>query len=341
MMKMLLESGDVVEKNYGLNYIRAIGAILVMLYHYTTRYLDVVYNMGAENSHTGVWWGCWAVSIFFILSGFLTVANVKDSLTPKTFAIKRITRLYPTYWIAVILTTVVTYMTNSILKIDLVSTMLNFTMLQGFAGIPNVDGAYWTLRFELWFYVIITFTLFFRKRNYTILSTVWIALILSQNIVFGVLGIDNIIKSISTIFLMSDWASTFIIGMSLYAISKNRKAWLSYVNLILSFVIEYNLRPMNRFFFTVLITLFIYVLIEKKVKIKHDKILNFFAGISFPLYLIHQKIGYVIISYFEKIIGGGMYLGVVAAVCVSISLAYLIHRFVEIPIVHLLKKAKV
>ena len=61
------------EKNYGLNYIRGIGAILVMLYHYTTRYLDVMYDMGAESSRIGIWWGCWAVSIFFILSGFLTV----------------------------------------------------------------------------------------------------------------------------------------------------------------------------------------------------------------------------------------------------------------------------
>ena len=36
------------EKNHGLNYIRGIGAILIVLYHYTTRYFDVMYNMGAE-----------------------------------------------------------------------------------------------------------------------------------------------------------------------------------------------------------------------------------------------------------------------------------------------------
>ena len=326
------------EKNYGLNYIRGIGAILVMLYHYTTRYLDVMYDMGAENSRIGIWWGCRAVSIIFILSGFLTVANVKESLTPKSFAVKRIIRLYPSYWVAIILTTIVTYAANSVLKIDLISTVLNFTMLQSFVGIPNVDGAYWTLRCELWFYVIITLTLFLKKRNYTILSTAWLVLIIIKDGAFAALGIDNIFDSIGTLLLMSDWASTFIIGMSLWGICKNKKAVLPYINLLLSFVIEYNLRPVNRFLFTVFTTALIYVLIEKKFKIKHDKILNFFASISFPLYLVHQKIGYVIIHFLEKIGGVAIHIGIATAICVSIALAYLIHKFVEMPLIEVMKK---
>ena len=67
----------VLKKIYGLNYIRGICAILIVLYHYTTRYLDIVYDCGAEKGHIGVWWGCWAVSAFFILSGLLTTLNIK------------------------------------------------------------------------------------------------------------------------------------------------------------------------------------------------------------------------------------------------------------------------
>lgn len=319
------------EKNHGLNYIRGIGAILIVLYHYTTRYFDIMYNMGAEASHTGVWWGCWAVSIFFILSGFLTVANVSDTLTPKTFAIKRVTRLYPAYWVAIILTTIVTYALNFTLKTDLLSTAINFTMLQSFIGIPSVDGAYWTLRCELWFYIIITITLFLKKRNYTVLSTVWLALIILQDGLFALLGIVGLLDSLAKLVLMSDWASTFIIGMTFYAIYKNKNDYLSYVNLFLCFAIEYVHRPFNRFIFTVFISALIYVLIVKKIKFRYDAVLNFLAAISFPLYLIHQKIGYVIISNLEKIDGVGTSFGIVVAFSVSVALAYLVHRFVEIP----------
>ena len=317
------------EKNYGLNYIRGIGAILIVLYHYTTRYFDVLYDMGAESSRTGVWWGCWAVSIFFILSGFLTVANIKDSITVKTFAVKRVTRLYPSYWTAIILTTLVTYGLNSAMKTDLISTLLNFTMLQGFVGIPNVDGAYWTLRCELWFYVIIAVTLFFKKRNYTVMSTVWLGLIILKDAFFATLEINNTLKSAATLFLMSDWASTFIIGMSLCAIYKKKKDFLAYFNLILCFVIEYNLRSTSRFLFVVLVTALIYLLVVKKIKIKHDGVLNFFSSISFPLYLLHQKIGYVIIQSFERA-HLSRYIGMIAAVVICTAFAYLVHKYVEI-----------
>ncbi len=319
------------EKNYGLNYIRGIGAILIMLYHYTTRYFDSLYNMGAESNHVGVWWGCWAVSVFFILSGFLTVANVNDTLTPKKFAVKRVTRLYPSYWVAIILTTIVTYALNFPFKTDLVSTIFNFTMLQGFVGIPSVDGAYWTLRCELWFYVIITLTLFLKKRNYTILSTIWLVLIILQDGLFAALGIDGALDTIAKLILLSDWASAFIIGMSFCAIYKNKKDYLAYVNLLLCFAIEYTQRPLNRFIFTIFIAALIYILIVKRIKFKYDGILNFFASISFPLYLVHQKIGYTIINKMEKIAGNGTPFGVVIAIVVSIALAYLIHKFVEIP----------
>ena len=68
----------------GLNYLRAISALLVVFYHYTTRYLDIVYNMGAEKSRIGLWWGCWAVSVFFILSGFLTLYSMSEKTDVKS-----------------------------------------------------------------------------------------------------------------------------------------------------------------------------------------------------------------------------------------------------------------
>lgn len=327
------------KKVYGLNYIRGVCALLVMLYHYTTRYYDIVYNMSAEKNHIGLWWGCWAVSAFFILSAFLTVNNIEDNTSLSGFLKKRAVRLYPTYWVAIILTVLVTQLADSKLKVGFPIAIANFTMLQGFVGIPNVDGAYWTLRYELWFYILIAITLLSSKRKYNVLSTAWLCLILFSKFLFERLGLDNTITGISEMALLSEWAHIFIIGISLSQILKNKKDILSYFNLLLSFIIEYSTGSAGRFLFVLVITLLCFISAVTHYRFKYDRSLNFLAGVSYPLYLIHQNIGYVIIGGFEKM-GLRAGTGVVTAVAVSVLLAYLVHRFVEIPAMALVKNKK-
>lgn len=321
------------KKIYGLNYIRGICAMLVVLYHYTTRYLDVVLEMGAEQNHIGLWWGCWAVSAFFILSGFLTVANVDETLTPAKFAFKRISRLYPAYWIAIIITTLVTYCVNSDLKVGLIPTFINFTMLQDFLGVESVDGAYWTLRVELWFYIIVALTLFLRKRNYNVLSTLWLAAVLIVRLLSKDILAGTILLKIVRAVFMVDWAHVFIMGISLNQILKNKKAVLPYINLAVCMVIEYNMQSIGRFLFVTAILLLCFLFAETKLRFKYDKPLNFLAEISFPLYLVHQKVGYIIIQAFES-----RWFGTITATVVSIIVAYLIHRYIEKPTGILMKK---
>ena len=59
----------------GLDYLRAVSMILIILYHYTTRYEEII-------GHQVVWsinvpWGCFAVKTFFVMTGYLTFANLK------------------------------------------------------------------------------------------------------------------------------------------------------------------------------------------------------------------------------------------------------------------------
>ena len=39
-----------------LNYIRAVSATMVMLYHYTTRYMMSYLNITAYKNHLGLWY---------------------------------------------------------------------------------------------------------------------------------------------------------------------------------------------------------------------------------------------------------------------------------------------
>ena len=72
---------------------------------------------------------------------------------------------------------------------------------------------------------------------------------------------------------------------------------------------------------------------------KFTNVFKWFAGISYPLYLIHQNIGYAIIRGFVSI-GWTNEIIVLVPIAVSILLAWLIHQFIEIPIAKLQRKKK-
>lgn len=66
-----------------------------------------------------------------------------------------------------------------------------------------------------------------------------------------------------------------------------------------------------------------------RFKIKTNRLLDFFADISYPLYVIHPVVGYVTMRIFlEKYPVNGYY-AILLAFSLSVTLAYLIHIFVE------------
>jgi peptidoglycan/LPS O-acetylase OafA/YrhL len=58
------------------------------------------------------------------------------------------------------------------------------------------------------------------------------------------------------------------------------------------------------------------------------------AEVSYPLYLTHATLGYVVIRA-VYLAGGGLYLGFAAALAAALALAALLHRWVEAPAIDL------
>ena len=137
--------------------------------------------------------------------------------------------------------------------------------------------------------------------------------------------------------MLTKYASTFIIGISLSYIVKNSKNYLSYLNLILAFLLFFVKFGLDYTLMVVLIAFLVYIFAKKEITFKHDKIFMFIAGISYPLYLVHQMIGYAIIWNLEKLTG--RLTATVTAFTVSIILAYLINKFIEKPVLKKFKKS--
>jgi peptidoglycan/LPS O-acetylase OafA/YrhL len=66
--------------------------------------------------------------------------------TPRSFVISRAVRLYPAYWIAVTLTTIVSVgLSRGRFPVSLPQYLANLTMFNSLPNIQNVDVVYWTL----------------------------------------------------------------------------------------------------------------------------------------------------------------------------------------------------
>ncbi|BAY18888.1 putative acyltransferase [Anabaenopsis circularis NIES-21] len=136
-----------------LDVLRGIAAFSVVLFHYTSQYSTLFKHSLDLHFHFG--YGRHGVELFFIISGFVILMTLENAKRGRDFIVGRLSRLYPAYWFAIILTFSVIQVSKLPVKdVSFFEALFNLTMLQGFFNIPNVDGVYWTLKVELCFYLL-------------------------------------------------------------------------------------------------------------------------------------------------------------------------------------------
>lgn len=318
-----------------LDLLRGISAVLVMLFHYTTQYDRLIGHIAAYPIN--IPWGNMGVSVFFILSGFLTTMNLRKNATMLNFAFRRIIRLYPVYWVAIIITTVTMVFLLPEWKRSTSTILINLTMLQGFLDFESVDGVYWTLMNEILFYCYVGIIILF-KQNKNIKKICMAGIIIA--IVLSILKsyFHNSLLSIMLTLFMHDYIQTFIAGIMLFCLYKNHSDILPHIVILLCIINHYINRGAGyTVFFTVVIAILYCVVYGVKIKTPLDKSIIFIAKVSYPLYLTHQFIGYGIIHLIESF-GFTNEVFLIIPFTISIVLAYLLNRFIEEPSAKVLKR---
>jgi len=144
---------------FGLDYLRGIASLSVMIYHYST------YSFGSTDASTFLCrTGTYAVGIFYILSGitlykvyYHKMENVRTDVYD--FFKKRCFRILPLLWLATILTLIIKG-----IKPDLYMLFLNLTGLFGFIKWDAYWAAgAWSIGNEMVFYALFPFFIFFTK----------------------------------------------------------------------------------------------------------------------------------------------------------------------------------
>lgn len=284
-----------------LDYGRFFAAFSVVCFHYF--YNGISNGKVTSIDHTlfaGISsYGHFGVQFFFIISGYVIFYSLKHK-GAASFLKSRLKRLYPTYWFAILFTSFFALLWGggTDMSVSTLQVIVNFTMLQQFVGIHNVDGVYWTLFYEIIFYGVVFFILLFSSfRRLISFLVVWPFLI----IFFNVLGNDLIIFNMYFLY--------FVIG-AMFAILKNGAMpkkiafFMLGVSVIAAYYQMYSagIDKNNNIVFVTLIYLimlgFFWMLNMdrwRNVSLPFSKDLG---GMTYPIYLIHAHFGYMFLNKF-------------------------------------------
>lgn len=307
-----------------LDALRGIGALCVLIFHYSTRF----HELFPQASHVPFSFpgGNYRVLLFFTISGFAIFFTLDRIRTVADFVVNRFARLYPAYLVAMLLTLSIEYLAHATqLLIGPVAILANFTMLQGFAFMPEVDGAYWTLTVEIAFYFcMIAMWKFVGIRRLEPLLILWLA-------ARWLYWLWPDMPERIVMLLVLRYTPFFVIGMLAYRIwsgQRTLRQQIPYAALALL-----SIATMETWDVTivgcVLVASFV-ALIHGHLRFLSLRPLVWLGGISYSFYLIHQHVGFVVMLEFARA-GYSPWIGFAAAFLVALTLGTAINRLVERP----------
>ncbi|MDX3802440.1 acyltransferase [Streptomyces sp. AK04-3B] len=330
---------------YALDALRVIAALSVLIFHFTGVDAATKANWGVNPKalfpsifpYTS--YGSYGVQLFFIISGFVICLSAWNR-TPGQFVQARFLRLFPAYWFSVVVAVVVwRALPDGVRKAPSVSDSLtNLTMFQVPLSARHLVGAYWTLWAELTFYLIFLVVLW-KGLDYVRVSVfcwLWLlASVLVQEEKFPLLGI----------FAQPLNTALFVSGIAMYLMYRfgpDLKLWglLGASWLVMqSDLVQHadHLRHdkgMDRspYVALALVTVF-YLLVLAVALHKLDRInwkwLSTAGALVYPLYLLHEELGWAMIRTLYGHVGAWATLAITTVSL--IVLAWLVHRFVEKP----------
>ena len=289
-----------------LDLLRFLAALSVVLYHYAFRGFsaDELSTMPYPLLVPAAKYGSLGVELFFMISGFVILMSASSG-SLKKFATSRIARLYPMFWVCCTLTFIVTLLFGGAhFSVSAPQYAVNLTMLSGFLKVPSVDGVYWSLFVELRFYALVALVLLFKQLGrIQLLLALW--LVASVVLVFAPVPLLGFL-------LITDYSPLFIAGAFCFLIRSRGltstrlglvgAAWMVALYHALGDIPKLEAKYHTEFspYVTAgIISVFFVVLIA--VALRRTGWLaevNWvtLGALTYPLYLIHQNIGYMIFN---------------------------------------------
>lgn len=314
-----------------LDYARLFAAVAVILFHYCALALthDRLHSFTLPVSIMEICkYGHLGVPFFFMISGYVIFYSALDR-SPGKFASARVARLYPTFWVCMTITAACIYFWGLERMTVYPSQFLaHLTMIpRDIQRMPYIDGAYWTLHWELYFYLLVFVLLLLKAkaRHLTLFFQVWPVVMLA----LWLGGMDNL-PFLSSLYPL------FAAG-AVFAILARQVSWLSIVALACSYIL-----CMKQYLFleefgeesawvvgliiTSFFVFFFYLNSARgsAMKLPGSKLAG---ALTYPVYLLHQTIGYIVLERMAS--EQTKYLWLAITILGIFVMAYVVHEVIE------------
>ncbi|WP_225825141.1 acyltransferase family protein [Streptomyces naphthomycinicus] len=339
-----------------LDGLRLLAALMVCLYHFAGKNGPVADSWHESPgrlfptlSQAAVY-GCLGVQFFFVISGFV-ICMSSWGRTLGQFFRSRVARLYPAYWVALLLVTGASLLLPVVVRpLRLDEFLVNLTMLQQPMGVPRVLGVCWTLWVEVRFYAL--FALFVVWRGVTYRRVVLFCCLWTLAGVFARVAHNPLTDEL----VMRDHAPFFIGGLALYLIHRHGSDLLLWGIVTVSWLLgqRYSVTGLwhpgahggdfhrDPYVVQAVVTLAFAAVAAVALgwtRWANWRWLTVAGALTYPFYLVHEHLGWFVLRLLHRDLGLGPWPTLTVTVAGLLGLAWLMHRFVERPFGPRLKRA--
>ncbi|MET9387314.1 acyltransferase [Streptomyces sp. NPDC002928] len=338
-----------------LDGLRLLAALMVCMYHFAGKNGEVAESWHQSPGHMFptlsrvATYGSLGVQFFFVISGFV-ICMSSWGRTMGAFFRSRVSRLYPAYWVAIVLITAAAYIMPVVVRpLRSDELLLNLTMLQQPMGANRVLGVDWTLWVEVRFYALFALCVVWRGVTYQ--RVVLFCCLWTTAGVFARVADTPLTDEL----VMRDHAPFFIGGLALYLIHRFGSNMLLWGIVVMSFLLgqRYSVTALwhpgpqgdfHRNPHVIQVIVFLAFATVAVVALGWTRWANWrwltVAGaLTYPFYLVHEHLGWFFIRVLYRGYGLPPYATIVVSVLSLLLIAWLIHRLVEKPFGPRLKRA--
>lgn len=318
-----------------LEVIRGIAALAVVIEHA----LELWVPGFSRLSLTYFSVGRVGVVAFFLVSGYV-IGLTLTKQTIRVFAIRRFWRLFPVYWIVLVLAVVVNLPANPIRDHGALVFVANLLMLQGLVALPSIIGSAWTLGPELLYYSQAALAKYLGKLEASVfLGYFWLAVYAALSILGN--AIDEELPATAPLMLF--FAS---FGHSLFLRDRTgSRVWVGYLLSTLTIVplcsvpllssqaltgSSYGFLGFNLSMAAGVLLFAAFSSHRETPGSRGGVILPWLGGISYALYLLHLPVMDIVRAFVSV-----SWWGIPTALMLSLLVAWCVHRWVELPLIDL------
>ncbi|MBZ9849990.1 acyltransferase [Mesorhizobium sp. CA14] len=324
-----------------LDLLRLIAALAVMLYHYLFRgaiagNLDVSYPAAAPYAI----YGNLGVNLFFLISGFV-IAWSAEGRTWQEFAVARFARLYPGFLVCMTVTFIFLMVAkDQRLPTNATTYIANLTMFARIFGRQSMDGVYWSIMIEILFYGWVAMLMLagaFQRWKVPIVAA-WLAVSASNEFLFGNTAIR--------ILFITDYAPFFAGGILAEEMVARGRSPAALLLLAVAFLVSYKAMVLPQAWMQehygvslsraglIIANTGIFGIFGAAIllgsAIEPSKTVLMLGGLTYPLYLLHQYIGYISLNTLAPHVGKNAAFFIVSGGVLFAS--FLVWRFIETPV---------